>query len=96
MSKSERHCLRCGGGMVRGLLRFRGLYESDGRIAFVIPGVPTSRNLIAAFRQGLADEPGDEVIELEKIGGSLCRACGYLEFHAWIDEGSGETELGEI
>lgn len=90
MGKAEHHCLRCGGVTVRGIFRIRGTYEARERAEFVVPGVPTSRNPIEAFRQGLSDEPGDEVIELKGIGGLLCRSCGYIEFHAWFDDGPEE------
>jgi hypothetical protein len=90
MAKAEDHCLRCGGTMVRGTFRIRGTYEARVRAEFVVPGVPTSRNPIEAFKQGLSEEPGDEVIEVEEIGGLLCRACGHIEFHAWFADGAGE------
>jgi hypothetical protein len=90
MGKAEHHCLRCGGVMVRGALHIRGTSQTRVRAVFVIPGVPTSLNPIAAFKQGLSDEPGDEVIDLQEIGGLLCRACGFIELHAWFDDGADE------
>lgn len=91
MKKAEVHCLRCGGAMVRGIFRIRGTYEARVRAEFIVPGVPTSPNPIEAFRQGLSDEPGDEVIQLEDMGGLLCRTCGHIEFHAWIADETGEV-----
>ena len=80
MKKSEDHCLRCGGTMARGFVR--GLRP---RTEFVVSsGVPTSWNPIAAFKQGLEDQPVDETIKLDGIGALLCRTCGRLEFHAWF------------
>lgn len=88
MGKAEHHCLRCGGAMARGALRIRDPHHAPVNAAFVIPGVPTSWNPIAAFKQGLSNELGDEVIRLREIAGYLCRTCGHLELHAWIEDDS--------
>lgn len=90
MGKAEHRCLRCSEVMVRGALRNHGAPPTQIRAAFVVPGVPTSLNPIRAFKQGLADEPRDEVFQLQEIACLLCRACGYLEMRAWIDDGPEE------
>lgn len=84
MKKDVVHCLCCGGATVRGIFRIRGTHETRIRAEFVVPGVPTSWNPMVAFKQGLAGETGDEVIELNEMGGLLCRTCGHIEFHAWF------------
>jgi len=68
----------------------RGGYEARMRAEFVVPGVPTSWNPIEAFKQGLSDQTGDEVIDLGEMGGLLCRTCGRIEFHAWFADGPSE------
>jgi len=90
LGKAENHCVRCSGVLVRGSLRIDGLHQGPMRVALVIPGVPTSSNPIKAFKQGLAGEPGDEVIPLDDIVCLLCRSCGHLEWRAWIDDGPEE------
>jgi hypothetical protein len=48
-------------------------------LLFVRPGVPTSRNAVEAFRQGMAREPTDEAIP---VAAWRCPRCGSLELCA--------------
>lgn len=75
--------------MERGSLRVRtdpsmpNLIASERvRMAFVIPGTPTSPNPLKAFKQGLNRELEDRLYPLPEIQGYRCSECGYLEFYA--------------
>jgi len=77
-------CDRCGGALEEGYtiaIDPHGAYsaESAPRLNFVIPGPPVSSNLIKAFQQGLAGEPGDRTY---RIAGYRCSQCGLLELYA--------------
>ena len=90
MGKPEHRCLRCQGEMVRGAVRTKGKFDARIRVEFVVPGVQTSRNPFAAFKQGLSDEPDDQTIDLKEMPAYLCQTCGHLEFYAWIADEAGE------
>lgn len=92
MSNPKQTCSRCGGVTVRGRMRTVVAGMAGGQVEFVIPGTRTSWNPVTAFRQGLAQEPADEVFSLGAMGGFLCRSCGHLDLYAWIDEGPDDLQ----
>gem|GEM_PF-4474760 len=73
-------CPRCDGTMQEGAIRTVG-EDFRRRIAFVIPGTPTSWNPLVAFRQGIADEPNDQIFLIDEMTGLRCQDCGYLELY---------------
>lgn len=79
------HCCKCGGTMDRGFTTAMGLMGGAGeegkkaKLAFVTFGIPTSSNPLKAFKQGLSDEPMNQ---LYGIYGKRCRECGFLELFA--------------
>jgi ribosomal protein S27AE len=82
MSEQSPSCVKCGGPLIAGALerlQFDGenYYSSD--LDFTIPGVPTSRNLIKAVKQGMAGEKEDEKF---KVIAWRCSRCGFLELYA--------------
>ncbi len=82
MSKT---CSKCGGKLEAGFATAQGLIgvtDTDGRnphLVFVVLGNATSSNLIAAFQQGIADEPTNRVYGIQ---GYRCSDCGALELYA--------------
>lgn len=52
----------------------------ESRLVFVVPRVPTERNLLQAFKQGLQGDRPNEAYLLE---GRRCPACGTVELVGW-------------
>lgn len=84
MGAADSKCPKCGEVMEWGEARIKGspLVEEGVRIAFIVPGTKTSANPFRAFRQGLADEPGDRIDNLWAMTAARCSGCGFLEFYA--------------
>ena len=89
MSKDDQACPKCGCSMEQGSLRVRSdpswpdtYVGQKVRMAFVVPGTPTSLNPIKAFAQGLNRELEDKLYPLPEIHGLRCQKCGFLEFYA--------------
>lgn len=81
-------CTKCGGPIQSGLLQARNAssitdFAEPGtrvmRFCFVLPGTPISWNPITAFKQGLAEEPSDQLFPLVA---RRCTECGYVEMYA--------------
>lgn len=85
----SRRCVGCGSELEAGTIRAsqKGPAESgkeesfaaDVGLAFARPGVPTAPGLLAAFLQGLREEPGDELLPIVAL---RCTGCGRVELYA--------------
>ncbi|MFO0917193.1 MAG: hypothetical protein U0872_02635 [Planctomycetaceae bacterium] len=80
----DKICGKCGGalnaGFTTALLGFGPRIEDrKSKLLFVELGNPSSLNPIAAFQQGLREEPGDTAY---LIDGYRCSKCGSLELYA--------------
>jgi len=79
----ETRCYRCGATMQPGHATALGLMGGSAagkpKLVFVVPGEPTSSNLIQAFQQGLADAKTADAFLLE---GHRCPSCGLVELVA--------------
>ena len=85
----SKQCSSCGGALEQGTLRaqpadmLKGASKESFRVvsgfSFVRPGAPTSPNPIAAFQQGLRDEPSDQLIPIVPF---RCVECGRVELYA--------------
>jgi hypothetical protein len=84
----NKRCPSCGGAYEQGALRARpATVLTEAREAsrvvsdffFVRPGVPTSGNPVEAFRQGLREEPGEQLIPVVAL---RCAECGRVELFA--------------
>jgi len=82
-------CVGCGGQLEIGSIRAsrkgpweQGKEESyavETGLAFVRPGVTTAPGMLAAFLQGLREEPGDELLPIVAL---RCVGCGRVELYA--------------
>jgi predicted nucleic-acid-binding Zn-ribbon protein len=84
-------CPKCGAETEQGFATAEGLIGGakadghEGQLIFVVAGVPTSQNPIAAFTQGVVDEPDNRAY---RIAGVRCPNCGLLELYGndFLDE----------
>jgi predicted nucleic-acid-binding Zn-ribbon protein len=67
---NRKSCPKCGGPVQGGYL---------DEAVFVVPGEPTEKSLVAAFKQGIQDQAPDHRFALR---GLRCANCGFVEFHA--------------